>query len=225
MKTALLIAVLVAITGVAGAAETSLTTIDGKTYDHISTLRVDPDGVYIEYTVARGGLGSAKVKFARLSTDLQKQYGYDADAARKYEEGTARAELAYQNWAKEQDAARQRAQSERDARELEEETLATQRQVAAAQVAQAAAQSAQGSGDTMPYYAPNYGYGYGFGIGRAASRHAWTGEMYQGIVPYGTLFTPLGYQPTKPQFTPATPRSQPRSGNSPVAHESEMHRF
>ena len=43
----------------------ALTTTDGKTYDHISVQRADPDGLYIEYTLPGNGVGSAKVKFTR----------------------------------------------------------------------------------------------------------------------------------------------------------------
>ncbi len=234
MKAKFILFILTVCAGTAFAAESSLTTTDGRTYDHISSLRADPDGLYIEYTTPRGGLGSAKVKFTRLSADQQKQYGYNADAAQKYEEGAARAVQSYLVFVKKQDEARQKAQSERAALELQEETLAAQRQVAAAKAAEAAraakaaeaaARAAQNSGAAMPYYTPDDDYGYGLGIVAPASPRAFTGESYQGNFPYGTLFTPLGFQPAKPQSTPATPGGQIQSANIPASHESEMHRF
>jgi len=224
MKAKLVLFLLAACAGTAFAAESSLTTTDGRTYDRISSLRADPDGLYIEYTTPRGGLGSAKVKFTRLSADQQKQYGYNADAAQKYEEGAARAVQTYQAFAKEQDEARQKAVADREARELQEETLATQREVAAAQREMAAAQTAQAAA-AMSSYAPDSGYGYGYGFAFPASSRTFTGESYQGNVPYGTLFTPLGFQPAKPQFTSATPQSRLHSRDSSVPRSQETHRF
>jgi hypothetical protein len=51
----------------------AITTTDGKTYDHITAQRTDPDGLYIEYAPGGKGMGGAKLKFNRLSADLQKQ--------------------------------------------------------------------------------------------------------------------------------------------------------
>ena len=63
----------------------NLTTIDGKIYYNISKQRVDADGLYIEYTPVSGGMGVAKVKFSRLSRQLQNQYGYDEAKAKEFE--------------------------------------------------------------------------------------------------------------------------------------------
>ena len=63
-----LIAIALTVAGrVSLAADTfpALSTTDGKTYDHISVQRADPDGLYIEYTLPGNGVGSAKVKFTR----------------------------------------------------------------------------------------------------------------------------------------------------------------
>jgi hypothetical protein len=69
----------------------SISTTDGMTYNNVTAQRVDPDGLYIEYSLPGGGVGMSKVKFSRLSPDLQKQFGYDAAKARDYEAKVAKA--------------------------------------------------------------------------------------------------------------------------------------
>ena len=75
----------------AQARSSNLSTTDGVTYNHITAQRVEPDGLYIEYTLPNGGIGMSKVKFSRLSADQQKQFGYDAAKAKDYEAGVAKA--------------------------------------------------------------------------------------------------------------------------------------
>jgi hypothetical protein len=87
----------------------TLTTMDGETFTGISYQRIEPDGVYIEYTLPRGGIGMSKVKCGRLPRALQKQYGFTVTAARDYEAAVAQAN---------QDAAQDlihRYEAERDA--------------------------------------------------------------------------------------------------------------
>ena len=78
---------------------TDITKTDGKTYDNITDQLADPDGLYIDYAAPGKGFGSAKIKFTRLPTDLQKHYGYDADAAKKYEDDSNKATQAFDSWA------------------------------------------------------------------------------------------------------------------------------
>src|ERR1700728_2482690 len=89
MKTVVL--ALLALGFCAQARSTTLSTTDGATYNNVTTQRVDPDGLYIEYTTSGGGLGMSKIKFSRLSSDQQKQFGYDATKARDYELSVAKA--------------------------------------------------------------------------------------------------------------------------------------
>jgi hypothetical protein len=69
----------------------TLSTVDGAIYTGITMQRVDPDGLYIEYTLPGGGIGVSKVKFHRLSRAQKKQFGYDANKASDYEEQVAQA--------------------------------------------------------------------------------------------------------------------------------------
>lgn len=181
-----------------------ITTTDGKTYDHITAQRADPDGLYIEYSVDGNGLGCAKIKFSRLSPDLQKQFGYDADAAKKFEDDTYKATVAFRTWADQQDAARQKAEADAAARDLQEETLFAQ---LAQRMQASSAPQGQAAGYAQPYD-NGYGYGYGNGwpYGLLAPRNAWTGLTYRGVIPTDILFPPLGFNPNRTQAISATPR-------------------
>jgi hypothetical protein len=185
----------------------AITTMDGKTYDHITAQRADPDGLYIEYAPGGKGMGCAKLKFSRLSNDLQKQYGYDADAAKKYEADTYKATLTFQTWADQQEAARQKARADAAARELQEEAILAQ------QVPAPVAQTSTDSGN----YGGGWYYGGGlpFGMaGRGNRLNHFTGSTFRGTVPFDQLFTPLGFSPTKTQALPAAPRSGQNGGGS-----------
>src|SRR5579862_263584 len=89
MKTMIL--ALIALGLCARAQSISLSTTDGATYNHITAQRVDPDGLYIEYTLPGGGIGMSKVKFSRLSSEQQKQFGYEPAKAHEYESQVAKA--------------------------------------------------------------------------------------------------------------------------------------
>jgi hypothetical protein len=171
----------------------AITTTDGKTYDHITAQRADPDGLYIEYTPAGNGIGTAKVKFARLSADLQKQFGYDADAAKQYESEACKAALAFQAWAERQDAAFQRARAEAASREPQKQVVLVE------QIPAADEPATTFYGGGLPYSRTVYG--------RPARFNSWTGTTFHGLVPEGQLFTPLGFNPAKTQFLPAAPRT------------------
>ena len=177
----------------------SVTTTDGTTYNHITSLRADPDGLYIEYSPDGNGLASVKVKFSRLSADLQKQYGYDANAAKQYEEGSYKAAQAYDTWLDQRDAVRQKAQADAAELELRRETILAQ----SYGLSQQSGAQPAGAYSSPGYYA---GYGYPF---VPAPRNVWTGVTYEGSVPMG-MFTPIGYQPTRLQAIPATPGERPR---------------
>ncbi len=62
-----------------------ITTRDGKTYNSVEKLRVDPDGILVDYQPIPGGYGVAKLKFRDLPDDLQKKYDYDEKKASEYE--------------------------------------------------------------------------------------------------------------------------------------------
>ncbi|HLX96767.1 MAG TPA: hypothetical protein VKU37_13570 [Verrucomicrobiae bacterium] len=62
-----------------------ITTTDGKTYNAVRLVKVEPDGLLVEYRPEAGGLGVMTLKFARLPEPLQKQFGYDPRKASDYE--------------------------------------------------------------------------------------------------------------------------------------------
>jgi hypothetical protein len=116
----------------------SLATTDGDTFTGITTQRVDPDGLYIEYTLPGGGLGMSKIKFNRLTRAQQREFNYDAVKARDYE-----AEVAEANQNCSQELIR-RDQIERDTRrqnDLENERAYPGRMVAITQLNQSLAES------------------------------------------------------------------------------------
>lgn len=141
----------------------SLSTTDGTTYDNIASKRADPDGLVIEYKLPSGGLGMAKVRFARLSADQQKQYGYDANKAREYEAQTAK---ATEEWRAEAIKAEQEGRArkaEQLAQENQAETLQTDRIVAMTQLKQAEADLARSSGGGGEDYGGAFGGYFGGG--------------------------------------------------------------
>src|SRR5579862_2348935 len=64
-----------------------IVTTDGKTYDVVKLLRVMPDGLLVQYLPDSGGMGLARLKFAKLSKSLQMQFGYDPAKASMFEQG------------------------------------------------------------------------------------------------------------------------------------------
>jgi hypothetical protein len=71
---------------------TGITTLDGTTYRSVRILKVEPDGLLIEYMPQAGGIGLKKLKFENLSTELQLKYGYDAQKAAEYQTAQATGE-------------------------------------------------------------------------------------------------------------------------------------
>lgn len=208
ISTLIALALACRVASAAGASPSTITTTDGKTYDHITALRVDPDGLYIDYMPGGKGLGSAKIKFTRLSPDLQKQYGYDADAAKKFDDDQLKADQSFQAWADKQEAVAQKAREEQAERDHQVEMTLAQRMP----VMPPPAMDNGNYDNSMPY---NGGYYYGGGGGFPifpSPNLRQTGRTYQGTVPFSQLFTPLGYSPNKQTVIPATPRPTPNPG-------------
>ena len=68
-----------------------ITTRSGAVYTNFWIERVDPGGLTISHPLAGGGLEVVKVPFDQLSPELQKKYGYDAQAAAKFQSGERQA--------------------------------------------------------------------------------------------------------------------------------------
>ncbi len=148
----------------------SLSTTDGATFNHITTRRAEPDGLYIEYTPPGGGLGMAKIKFARLTPGQQKELGYNAEKARDYEAKVAK---AAELWRQEAIRLEQIAKAEQQARETREdqaEQAVTDHIRALAQLEEAEADFARSQNDSG-YGGSSWGGGVGaFGIPELDSR-------------------------------------------------------
>jgi|ERR1051325_2618205 hypothetical protein len=70
---------------------TQITTSDGRTYNHASVLRAEPDGIVISFQPEPAGIGMAKLKYRNLPDSLRSQYSYDADKASAFETQQAQA--------------------------------------------------------------------------------------------------------------------------------------
>ena len=64
---------------------TKIISLDGTTYESVRILKVEPDGLMIEYAPQAGGIGLKKLKFVDLSAELQLKYGYDPQKAAEYQ--------------------------------------------------------------------------------------------------------------------------------------------
>jgi len=62
-----------------------ITTVIGATYKNVHVEKVEPDGITISYTPARGGLGIIKINFDELSDELRQKYGFDPEKKKAYE--------------------------------------------------------------------------------------------------------------------------------------------
>ncbi|HTA31310.1 MAG TPA: hypothetical protein VK731_12540 [Candidatus Cybelea sp.] len=164
----------------------TLTTTDGATYNNITAQRVDPDGLYIEYTTAGGGLGMSKVKFSRLSSDQQKQFGFDPAKAREYEASVAKATDDFR-----QESARmeQIASAARQARAEQDARTANDRAVAMAQL-----QAAQANSTGISPGGSAYDWSYldgGGGVGIFAIPR--TGRVPRARTVYAPIVTPIPF--------------------------------
>lgn len=61
-----------------------LITTNGKVYLSAKLVRSEPDGLVVEYSPESNCLAMAKVQFAVLPPEIQKQYGYDAIKAAEF---------------------------------------------------------------------------------------------------------------------------------------------
>jgi hypothetical protein len=68
-----------------------ITTIAGAVYKNFRIERVDPGGLTVSYSMAGGGLGMTKITFDQLPTEWQMKYGYDIQAAAKFQSGERQA--------------------------------------------------------------------------------------------------------------------------------------
>ena len=62
-----------------------ITTVLGATYENVQVEKVDPDGITISYTPARGGLGLIKISFDELPDELRLKYGFNPEKKKAYE--------------------------------------------------------------------------------------------------------------------------------------------
>jgi S1-C subfamily serine protease len=77
---------------VAAAQPVQIVTRDGVAYQGAKVDKVDPDGLTISYTMAGGGMGMTKLKFADLPDGLQQKYGYNSTNATAFENNQKAAE-------------------------------------------------------------------------------------------------------------------------------------
>jgi hypothetical protein len=170
----------------AQARSSSLSTADGKSYDNITAQRVDPDGLLIEYTLPGGGIGVSKVKFSRLSSDQQKQFGYDAAKAKDYEAQVAKANDDYRQERARMEQAAQTQQAAQQAHSDLQEHAVNERIVAMAQLKEAEADLARATSG-------NGGYGYAGGEGLFALPEI--GRAPRPSTQYAPVVTPIPFQP------------------------------
>jgi hypothetical protein len=63
---------------------TELRTADGRLYENVRVTKVEPDGISI-----RHDSGTAKIRFEKLSPEMQTAFGYDAEDAAHYRQAQA----------------------------------------------------------------------------------------------------------------------------------------
>lgn len=113
-------------------------------YKKIKIEKVDPGGLTVSYAMTGGGIGITKIAFDQLPHDLQTQYGYDPQAAAKYQSGEKQAagQWAAKMAADEQEGkiikAEREKQEEIEAKEAKQAAL-EERKIRAAELAAATA--------------------------------------------------------------------------------------
>lgn len=141
-----------------------ITTREGKTYPAAEVERVEPDGIILSYQPPGGGLGSAKLKFAILPENLQREYAYDPQKAAAFETDQVHAQQTLQKkfWSEYEDATNHIAirrieeekQAEIEARE-NAELQARQAQAEQERIAKESKMKAESAlAQTQPYYDP-----------------------------------------------------------------------
>jgi hypothetical protein len=89
--TTLLLVALIAKAHATDAPLTQITTTDGKTYNNVSVLRSEPDGIIISYQPETPGIGMAKLRFQNLPEAVRSRYSYDADRSSAFEKERSQA--------------------------------------------------------------------------------------------------------------------------------------
>jgi hypothetical protein len=96
--------------------ESEIVASDGLRYKAVKIKKVEPDGLFIDYSPVPGAIGSAKLKFVNMPEDIQRKYGYDPQKAKAFEDmNAAAAAEAYER--------RQIEEAIRQAREAEEQRI------------------------------------------------------------------------------------------------------
>jgi hypothetical protein len=124
-----------------------ITTRAGIVYKNTKIARIDPSGLTISYSMAGGGLGITKITFDQLPPDLQKECGYDPQAAAEFQAGEKQAAA---QWAAKMTADEKEGKIKIAEREKQEEEAAKEakkaadeeRKIKAAELAAAAAKQA-----------------------------------------------------------------------------------
>jgi hypothetical protein len=62
----------------------TITTVQGKTFNHPQFVGAEPDGITIEYKPQAGGIGMTKIKFQNLPESLRQQFNYNEQAAEEF---------------------------------------------------------------------------------------------------------------------------------------------
>lgn len=105
-----------------------ITTRAGIVYKDTKIEKVDPSGLTVSYSMAGGGLGITKITFAQLPHDLQMEYGYDPQAAAKFQSGEKQAAA---QWAAKMAADEQEGKIIKAEREKQEAAAANEAKKAA----------------------------------------------------------------------------------------------
>jgi hypothetical protein len=124
-----------------------ITTLDGKTYEKVTLVKVDPDGLLVIFVPVEGGSGSAKLKFRNLPTELRDRFGYDPARASDYETAQARGEAVWRAesaaWTEQRWAAQaEQAAWERQMRAQTESRLAAEAEQVRVEAARSVPESA-----------------------------------------------------------------------------------
>jgi hypothetical protein len=162
---------------------TTITTTDGQTYQGVSLIRTEPDGFLVNYEPSKNSIGMAKIKFAKLSVELQKQAGYNPDKAREFEAAVTRANNSLAQESANWDAA---ARAERQSRQAREDQMDLQRLSILAQLNQTQAAQEQTTGGNWDGTSLGGGYGV-FALPRFVNRQVKTGfQPAPGHIPFAS---------------------------------------
>lgn len=144
----------------AGSPPAQIITTDGRTYNQVTVLRSEPDGLVVSYQPEGPGVGLAKLKFRNLPDSLRNRYGYSEQAASDYE---ARQAQATAQWRSQQAAAGNAVQTYRDLAEMNRALAGDALVSYSISLDTSGKVSAQGFTGNVPPY-PYYGYGNPFPV-------------------------------------------------------------